>query len=64
MDNDELFEKACKAYERYCTRHNYVYQYPSTSLSEVGDTYVHLRNSNGDLADYDIAKKCIVEEDG
>ncbi len=38
-------------------------QQPSISESIVGKRYVHLRNINGQLARYDIKRRCIAEED-
>lgn len=59
---NELYQKACRAYERACKRpwrdrngNLYPmasYSYPSEYESIVGRKYVHLRNCNGDLARY------------
>ena len=62
----DLYIKACLAYKEFCengtplkdrdgnviSAMGLIYTAPSQSLSDVGRKYVHLRNSNGDIARY------------
>lgn len=63
---EELYLKAVEALKKVCENRTpvkdgkgniisatgLIYKSPSESLSEVGRKYVHLRNSNGDIARY------------
>jgi hypothetical protein len=57
-DEDELVQRACRAYQRSCRREGAIVEFPSRYESEVltedGDEgcYVVLRNARGVLAAY------------
>jgi hypothetical protein len=51
--NEQVFTNACAAWERYCTRHGFVYEQPSREASVVSGRSVYLRNIRGNLARYD-----------
>lgn len=58
-----IFEDAVMAYAKYCKRNGYIFSQPNEQLSMVGRKYVHLENTNGKLAKYEIATKKIVTDD-
>lgn len=50
-----FFEKAVKAYARYCERNGFIYAQPSELMSTDDRKFVYLENINGRLADYNIS---------
>lgn len=52
------YQKAVKAYDRYCSKNNFFFQYPSKGdsfIDEVKDKFfITLNNVNGQLARYEI----------
>lgn len=56
LDEDELFERASRAYRRRCENSAETYQEPARYASTLeGSTYV-LANRNGDLAVFRVGK--------
>lgn len=56
----DLYQQVCKAYSRFCKNNMQVFQQPSESCSIIGRKYVHLRNTYGNLAKYDLRKRKFV----
>jgi hypothetical protein len=56
------FLNAITAYARWCTQRRVLYDYPNAQLSSVGWKYVHLRNTNGLLARYNLLTRQIVTD--
>lgn len=52
-----LFDAAVKAYAEYCEMNGYIVSQPSESESIVDEAegFVYLENTNGPLANYEIA---------
>lgn len=70
LDEDELFWRACSAYERYCEKNMFIYQQPAmlfdvddetSSFIDWGNSLIILRNVHGELARYRITKSRIVK---
>ncbi len=49
------FDDAVDAYRKYCEDNLLIFRQPGENASDVGRKYIHLRNSNEDLARYVIA---------
>ena len=56
IEEEKLVERSIGLLQRYCKRHDYLFDHPSSTGSEVieanGLTYVILRNCHGVLAVY------------
>jgi len=53
-DEDDLIQRATRAFSRFCEANGYVMQQPSSYRSGVEDGIVRLFNVNGHLASYAI----------
>ena len=60
-EKPELYDQALKAYADWCNENGFIYQQPAPHLCEIDSRYVHLRNVNGSLADYDYRNQVILE---
>jgi len=58
MWDDEIFDEACRAYERYHKRNRHLYfAWPGRYSSEMDEMRVYLGNVNGALARYNYHTK-------
>lgn len=59
MGNIDIYDRAVRAYRRFCNRNGFVFMQPSGSSGWEGDEFV-LHNVNGELARYRVTKSGIL----